>query len=960
MPVQLQRIKFRWLGALVLLAVAYALVGVLVFTKNGKCEKTKAMICGVYTGVAGIALAALIGLFAFVLLTLHIRREYLRRAETQPRSVFPGLVASYEDEDFAVDSEQIRAAIVRAARPRRAKLASGLRPARLEHVPPQLVVGQAGEGKTRMLVQLTGEFANDGFVPVPVSLRDVDAFGGFLDLAREAFERKVGEQLASEDEGDRIWRWMCWSGRLVVLADDLQLLHGVARDGLEIAFLEAERGNYALVVTSRRDGLGSVLDGWTVPISRPDSEEALEFTMDESDPPDPAFDRFALWLIRAGELHESRYYLSILRRLRRVPGFASATPPSNRRFAVRRWVLHAYVEEFIRGNLSREDDLVPKDRKEAVRELGEHSYQALLKGVEARIEVLAPAMQSAVEAGLARSGSSGEGVVEHALLQSYLASRVIDSPKQCKRLIQNEAGTPEARDALLFYAGSDATPERARRVVDALLAQARKRPELVSAVITAADIAATAIIDHESKKLVKALGKACGPAGALDRLAIVDRLARIRRADAITEMWKSGGEGDYRVRWALASALAGQPTPPRLTRRDRAVSAARVLDKTIATGLSDAWELRRNAPRRGPQDDWVPKIATLKRLGWILPPLMVATYSSDGQSAAMLRDLDELLDLFDLREPPGDAARLERLTEQKGPEASIAQGLKAAARLVAWELPKQPAAADTISRLAERLCDLYGRAGFWYSRLVLLHGVADLLIAIERSADLKLSLADQAAELSKTLTKASECSPCPAFSARQAGAPPKAPKEWEHAFVVEAARLCLKALEGARLASEKQARTEREKFIWDDEGVAVGRPGGLDVEALRLLGDVAILLNLNEKGNDGKKPVKDGKPVTDRQLRESFGENDYLPDCLATGKDRWLKVGEAGTECGCAFERCPYPWSARRAHRELSKVFCKRITEEVKAIPPWQRDLSKDSYRHFWLEMEQHAKYVGS
>src|SRR5437879_13923310 len=130
-------------------------------------------------------------------------------------------------------------------------------------------------------------------------------------------------------------------------------------------------------------------------------------------------------MIRAVELYESRYYLSILKKLRRVPGFASPAPPSNRRFSVRRWVLHTYVEEFIRGSLSREDDLLPKDRKEVVRVLGERSYEALLKGVEARVEVLAPAMRSAVDAGLVRSGTSGEGVLEHALLQSYLASPVI-------------------------------------------------------------------------------------------------------------------------------------------------------------------------------------------------------------------------------------------------------------------------------------------------------------------------------------------------------------------------------------------------------------------------------------------------------------------------------------------------------------------------------------------------------
>ena len=266
---------------------------------------------------------------------------------------------------------------------------------------------------------------------------------------------------------------------------------------------------------------------------------------------------------------------------------------------------------------------------------------------------------------------------------------------------------------------------------------------------------------------------------------------------------------------------------------------------------------------------------------------------------------------------------------------------------------------------------------------MLLHGITDLLIAIERSPELKAALAragkpETATELRCTLTAARERKPLPAFSVKErAGRSPRgsemellegpqtrAPEGWEHPFVVEAARLCLEALAVAQGPSDKEALEGREKFIWDDEGVAVGHGGDLHVDALRLLGDVAILLNLNEKGNDGKKEREHNenghtyyRPWSDRRLRERFGENDYLPDCLALGKDRWAKIN---TECTCDFERCPYDWSARRAHREISKVFCNRVAEEVKDPPPWQPDVSHQAYRRFWEQMEQNAKYVGS
>ena len=127
-------------------------------------------------------------------------------------------------------------------------------------VGPQLIVGEAGSGKTSALVGVAGFLAERGMVPVYVSLRGVEELD-FLELGRQRFLDHVEEHLATEADGARVWRWLLRSRRVVVLADDLDQAgpaksaddddkHAVRR-----ALDASRRRGLALAVTARPVGI---------------------------------------------------------------------------------------------------------------------------------------------------------------------------------------------------------------------------------------------------------------------------------------------------------------------------------------------------------------------------------------------------------------------------------------------------------------------------------------------------------------------------------------------------------------------------------------------------------------------------------------------------------------------------------------------------------------------------------
>jgi hypothetical protein len=978
LPVQLQRVRLRSLLVVIFLLFLIVRFGVQPFLAKPTCE-AHPFQCGAAGGLVGIAIAAVIGLGAFILLGEQVRREYRRRAKSSPGALFPPGFHPVPLDKEVPTVKQIMETIKPPLSGRNGLHTAWLRTRALlwpqEGTPPQLVVGQAGEGKTTLLAHLTERLAREKYVPVPVSLRGVEDFDTFLDLARQAFSKTIDEHLARDDEGDRIWRWICGSGRLVILADDLQLLPASMRGRLSHAFREAERRSYALVVTSRRDNVGRSLEQWRIPLTRLDAREACEKVRSEAakdckrrKTPAPFNRPRLLLVIEVGNLNESRYCMSVLTKLvARGALHVEDAPHSGPAVAVRSWLFDRYVKAFLMGQLAARqyDEADENERAAALKIMQRCAYDLTLSAEDGIVHGAGVGFDSAIQAGLLRRIDNDAAKIEHALLQSYLTARAMTDGHSWRGLVDSHKSTPEARDALLFYAGVQSA-HSARDVIDALLKRSCKHDdEQINTAITAADVAIAAGVACQDELIVQALGEVWQTAGALDRLALVDRLARLHSTAAITVLWSNCDDPSYQVSWAAGCALAGEPAPSDQTRPQRANAAMEVLTDRIETTISDgerfAKEVERHAGLIGAQgdgavriDDWHPRVRPLKRLGWILPVLAVG-----ADDSRPLAGIDRVLKLFSLMlDERGNG-----LTVQRGPEASIAQGFKAAARLAAWEL-QSPPTASVLRQLFVHLQDLHECARFWYSRLVLLHGLADLLILLERNKSLARELEVESSKARKTIKVQAGRNRCAKATSTNKG---QHQDGYEHAFVLEAAILCdlalllVEALPDDR-HQDGRAREIRDRFIWDDEGVAVsGAASVLNALAMRLLGDLAVVLNLNEKGPGGE-PGDRTREEEDFDLREQFGTNDFLPACLSDLNGR-SRITTTDSGCNCPFRRCPYPATAQRAHREVSKRFCRDMRQKVDAgelqAPPWQRRLSGLGYSRFWLQMERKAKYSG-
>jgi hypothetical protein len=981
LPVKLQRVRPVYLVAvaLVLGAMAYGSLRL----SSAKTCAAHLFVCGAAGGFDGIVLAAILGLVGFVLLSWKVRLDYVRRARTRLGDLFPPGLRLVPLSDEVPSVAQIMDTIVPPLAGRNRlhtvliRASSLWWPVEGEDAPPQLVVGQAGEGKTTLLAHLAEHLARRRYVPVPVFLHGEEEFDSFLDLARQAFGKTVDEQLAGRDEGDRIWRWICRSGRLVILVDDLQRVPASMHDRLYQAFLEAELRDYALVVTSRRDHRS--LEQWRVPLSLLGEDKAYCKVRAYAAAHHRRRGTTVDWgadlassvpaVIRAGELHRSRYYVSVLSRLVAHGAFDSGYGFEGRTvLEVRRWLFYRYVEAFRYGMLAdREDEAADRhEREAALANIEKASYQALKRGADALVHGSRAGFDSAVQAGLLRRLDSDAAQVEHALLQSYLAARALESGLSWRELARNDRSTPEARDALLFYAGV-ASHAAAGDIVGVLARAPSCDDERIGTAITAADVAIAAGVGGQDEALANALDDAWQLAGALDRRALVERLARLASPHAIAVLWDNCDDPSYQVSWAAGCALAGEPAPAQQTRSERAQGAVEILAEDIEAvivngerfrtelelkaGTASAETVPNGRSEAAKVDDWHPRVRPLKRLGWILPVLAVGADNSD-----LFDSVDRVLRVFGLA--AGESG--DGLTVQRGPESSIAQGFKAAARLAAWELQEPPNAAVT-RKLFEHLQTLHNSALFWYSRLVLLHGLTDLVIAAARGKLPADALGDQVDQARKTI--AAQARGKRRAETVYAEQDPYRPDDHEHAFVVETAILCEQALSAALLAggrSEEDAYAARNTFIWDDEGVAVsGLVGSLAPEALRLLGDVAVVLNLNEKGA-GEKPDR-AEEDKDFALREQFGRTNDLPVCLSARRGR-RRITMSQCAHSCPFERCPYPDTAHRAHREISKLFCRQVREKVEEArleaPRWQ-PRSGSAYSRFWLQMERKAKYGG-
>jgi len=162
-----------------------------------------------------------------------------------------------------------------------------------------------------------------------------------------------------------------------------------------------------------------------------------------------------------------------------------------------------------------------------------------------------------------------------------------------------------------------------------------------------------------------------------------------------------------------------------------------------------------------------------------------------------------------------------------------------------------------------------------------------------------------------------------------------------HPFVREAARQAKEVARGT---------TTHRTWLWLVEAELVEHGfERLDPEALLLLADVVLLLNLLFcKLNDSA--IERTKSALARQWATDAG----LPRCVEDAYHRRALFG--GCRGRCRFELCPYPLDASRgtARGEFTPSFCRavaRALEQGGVERPWVRG-SSAQLRSFWRDME--------
>jgi hypothetical protein len=246
----------RWLSiagaALLLLWLIRAIVVVFVrhepwsfpfsFNPDGGC-KDIGPSCGALTGigVSWLSIAAATALFLVGRLRTVVNR-YGRRAEDRPTDLVPtaasGIMADVVGRD---DLCHVILEDLRETQDRR----------------PHILIGGVGAGKTAVLVLLTKLLARGGATPVPIRLRDAQDGLDFQELARRKFQSEVDPILLSQGEGDRIWRYLLKTDRIVVLADGLEEALGKQEKGkdrdniIRLAIARAHEAQLPLVIASR-------------------------------------------------------------------------------------------------------------------------------------------------------------------------------------------------------------------------------------------------------------------------------------------------------------------------------------------------------------------------------------------------------------------------------------------------------------------------------------------------------------------------------------------------------------------------------------------------------------------------------------------------------------------------------------------------------------------------------------
>jgi hypothetical protein len=787
--------------------------------------------------VTTLAVALLAYLWFYVWTSYHATHRLRLQARVRPESLFPVAPRVGKVKDVFGRTELIR------------EIATNLK----EHfrTAPQVVVGDTGSGKTSLLLGLAGHFASQDVLPIVLSLRDAQEID-FAAMAEQRFKQYIDPHVRTAADADKLWRWMCRRGEIVVLADDLDRARvpGMAADpyktAARVALDAARRRNMPLVVTSRPEGVPPELgvppiELGGLELSEP---EAVKEVLARAGRREQEREEVRSY-IEKGKLVDSPFYLGLIADLLRLRSLEP--PPDGGEHAVRVALLSGWRESLLGGDTVPEDERRKRaailDRLDhfAADRLAPESESASVGAAVRPESKWLDAVHAAEWFGVLEVDDEGLHRFKHEVLHAYFASRRLLHDRDLLRdVLERAPDAPRVQLALVLAVAASRDAGFCREVCDTLLLESAgvaDERRLLRAV-AAAEVAQAGEFAGLNARIVSECLAARRDAAPVVRRAALEHLAQLAGPRAVQALWAFAGDDDYDVRWTAAAKLvercSADASAPRGRDEETFVAGAagyEAIAAEIESSLAPAKRLEK------PRDDWTPEIVTLKHIAWILPALRTRiALSHDHLSGRVAEHLGELL-----------ALEAKPVTHQRGLEASIAQGFKVDAHL------NRGGGVDLDA------LDLLQRARFWYSRLCLLHAV------VVRVA--------YGGELPRGTRRVTDLL-----------------REREHPFVAAAAELCERGLDEVR-----RHRTPAivDRYVWADEGKLVSRrPAGVVPEAIQLVGEIVLLLNMNETGGE--------------QEREAFGERDDLPYCIAQSADRNELTYGCVDEDVCTFRLCPY------------------------------------------------------
>jgi hypothetical protein len=352
------------LGVVLVWSLVVMLLGPGILTRlNDRCGRYSAA-CGAEVGflipLLSVALASAVFLFYRL---RHVTRPVVRKAKSSPQHLVETATPDIgeivgRDELCQVIMEDIHHPDTRR---------------------PHLLVGGVGTGKTAVLVQLTGLFAERRAVPVPIRLRDAKGRLNFREMAHSRFLAMAEGSMLSADDAEKVWRQLSKDDKIVVIADGLEeaLTDGSAhqdRDNvIRLAIHRAHELGMPLIIASRPHEPLRGADATIMELEPLSEEAALKYITGGDDRVDA---RWLDWIVETARLTELPLYLQITRQLwqRGQLDYLSADWSTKKvdvrnldRSRLRRHLLDMWMQALFDGHLAEAVPLSRREREAAVK-----------------------------------------------------------------------------------------------------------------------------------------------------------------------------------------------------------------------------------------------------------------------------------------------------------------------------------------------------------------------------------------------------------------------------------------------------------------------------------------------------------------------------------------------------------------------------------------------------------------